>query len=64
MLRGAVNPSRDICLRKAEISVKIGAWDKRGRRVNARRFEQAGALLFTTRAGLGERDGFFYLDSP
>jgi hypothetical protein len=46
-------------LRKAEILVKIGAWDKRGRRVNARRFEQVGALLFTTRAGLGERGGFF-----
>jgi hypothetical protein len=38
--------------------------DKRGRRVNAHRFEQAGALLFTTGAGLGERGEFFYLDSP
>jgi hypothetical protein len=37
---------------------------KRGRHVNAHRFEQAGALLFTTRAGLGKRGEFFYLDSP
>jgi hypothetical protein len=38
--------------------------DKRGLRVNAHRFEQATVLLFTTRAGLGKRGGFFYLDSP
>jgi hypothetical protein len=38
--------------------------DKRGWQMNARRFEQAAALLFTTRTGLGDRGGFFYLDSP